>query len=84
MKFQRAFARKLGVNVTPDEARLMGMEVFAAMSGMSEAELSKGLSRVKKEMSKIKGYSIRTVVNRFTSWPLELSPLPQRCMELQF
>jgi hypothetical protein len=67
MKFQRAFARKLGVNVTPDEARLMGMEVFAAMSGMSEAELSKGLSRVQKEMSKIKGYPIRTEV----TWNLE-------------
>jgi hypothetical protein len=67
MKFQRAFARKLRVNVTPDEARLMGMEVFAAMSGMSEAELSKGLSRVQKEMSKIKGYPIRTEV----TWNLE-------------
>ena len=67
MKFQRALARKLGVNVTPDEARLMGMEVFAAMSGMSEAELGKGLSRVKKEMSKIKGYPIRTEV----TWNLE-------------
>jgi hypothetical protein len=67
MKFQRAFARKLGVNVTPDEARLMGMEVFAAMSGMSEAELSKGLSRVKNEMAKIKGYPIRTEV----TWNLE-------------
>jgi hypothetical protein len=67
MKFQRAFARKLGVNVTPDEARLMGMEVFAAMSGISQAELGKGLSRVKKEMSKIKGYPIRTEV----TWNLE-------------
>ena len=67
MKFQRAFARKLGVNVTPDEARLMGMEVFASMSGMSRAELSKGLSRVQKEMSKIKGYPIRTEV----TWNLE-------------
>jgi hypothetical protein len=67
IKFQRAFARKLGVNFTPDEARLMGMEVFAAMSGMSEAELSKGLSRVQKEMSKIKGYPIRTEV----TWNLE-------------
>ena len=67
MKFQRAFARKLGVNVTPDEARLMGMEVFAAMSGTSEADLSKGLSRVQKEMSKIKGYPIRTEV----TWNLE-------------
>jgi len=67
VKFQRAFSRRLGVDVTPDESRLMGMEVFAAMSGMSEAELSKGLSRVKKEMSKIKGYPIRTEV----TWNLE-------------
>ena len=67
MKFQRAFARKLGVDVTPDEARLMGMEVFTVMSGMSEAELSKGLSRVQREMSKIKGYPIRTEV----IWNLE-------------
>ena len=68
MEFQRAFARKLGVNVTTsDAARLMGMEVFAAMSGMSETELSKGLSRVKKEMAKIKGYPIRTEV----TWNLE-------------
>jgi hypothetical protein len=74
MKFQRAFARKLRVNVTPDEARLMGMEVFAAMSGMSEAELSKGLSRVQKEMSKIKGYPIRTEV----TWNLEPAGDPFR------
>jgi hypothetical protein len=67
ISFPCAFARKLGVNVTPDDARLMGMEVFAAMSGMSEAELSKGLSRVKKEMAKIKGYTIRTEV----TWNLE-------------
>ena len=67
VKFQRAFSRRLGVDVTPDESRLMGMELFAAMSGMSEAELSKGLSRVKKEMSKIKGYPIRTEV----TWNLE-------------
>jgi hypothetical protein len=39
MRLQHAFARKLGVNVTPDEARLLGMEVFAAMSGMFKVEL---------------------------------------------
>ena len=65
--FQKALVRKLGLQVSPEEARQMGIETFAAMSGASMQEMEKGLARLKEEMSKVKGYPIRSVVN----WSME-------------
>jgi len=66
-EFQKAYARKLGVSLSLEEARQMGMEAFGAMSGAPQEEMEKGLKRVGEEMSKIKGYPIRSVV----SWEAE-------------
>ncbi|MBI5198534.1 MAG: hypothetical protein HZA09_00755, partial [Nitrospirae bacterium] len=66
-KFELALLKKLGGDISQEEAKQMGLAVFASMSGASETEIKKGLSRVKNEMSKIKGYPIRTIV----TWTLE-------------
>jgi hypothetical protein len=65
--FHKAYAQKLGLSVSPEEARQMGMETFAAMSGASHQEIERGLAQVKEEMGKVKGYPIRSVVN----WSME-------------
>lgn len=66
-EFQKAYAHKLGLSISPDEAKQLGMEALGSMSGAPPEEIQKGLMRVKEEMSKIKGYPIRSVV----SWNLE-------------
>ncbi len=66
-EFHKAYARKLGVSLSPEEAKQLGMEAFGAMSGASPEEVEKGLNRVREEMSKVKGYPIRSVV----SWEVE-------------
>ncbi len=65
--FHKAYAQKLGIQMSPEEAKQMGIEAFAAMSGASKEEIEKGFMRVREEMAKIKGYPIRTVVN----WSVE-------------
>lgn len=65
--FHKAYAQKLGVSLSPEEAKQMGMSAFAAVSGAPQDEIEKGLIRMKSEMSKIKGYPIRSVV----SWTTE-------------
>jgi hypothetical protein len=66
-EFHKAYARKLGLTLSPEESKQLGMSAFAAASGAPPEEIEKGLLRVKEEMSKIKGYPIRSVVN----WMLE-------------
>lgn len=65
--FQKAYAQKLGLQISPEEAKQLGIETFAAMSGASQQEIEKGFAKVREEMAKIKGYPIRTVVN----WSVE-------------
>lgn len=65
--FHKAYAQKLGIQMSPEEAKQMGIETFAAMSGASQEEIEKGFTKVREEMAKIKGYPIRTVVN----WSVE-------------
>ncbi len=65
--FSQAYMKKLGINVSPDEMQQFGMGAFAMASGASDEELAKGFEKFKKEMAKVKGYAIRTVVN----WSVE-------------
>jgi hypothetical protein len=60
--FHQAYAKKLGVSVSPEEAKQMGMAALAGASGAPPEEIEKGFARMKNEMSKIKGYAIRSVV----------------------
>ena len=65
--FHKAYAQKLGLQISPEEAKQLGIETFAGMSGASKQEIEKGFVKVREEMGKIKGYPIRTVVN----WSVE-------------
>ena len=67
LSFSKALAQKMGLQVSPEEAKKMGFETFAAMSGASPAEIEKGFMRLQEEMTKVKGYPIRSVVN----WSME-------------
>jgi len=61
--FNKAYVQKLGIRISPQEAKQMGIDAFASMSGASQKEIEKGFAKLQNEMSKIKGYPIRTVVN---------------------
>lgn len=61
-EFHKAYARKLGITLSAEEGKRMGTAAFAAISGAPADEIEKGFGRVKNEMSKIKGYPIRTIV----------------------
>jgi hypothetical protein len=61
MVFTKAYMKKIGLKMKPEEMKQFGMSMLA-MSGASEKELEKGFANFKKEMAKVKGYSIRTVV----------------------
>lgn len=67
MAFSKAYMKKIGMNMSPEEMKQFGMGVFSMMNGASENEMAKGFAGLKKEMSKVKGYPIRTVV----SWRVE-------------
>ncbi|MFY9397981.1 MAG: hypothetical protein WAR22_06430 [Desulfomonilia bacterium] len=61
--FSKALLQKMGMPFSPDEMNQFGIGVFALMAGAPEDELMKGFSSFKKEMGKVKGYPIRTVVS---------------------
>lgn len=65
--FSKAYMKKIGMDFSPEEMKQFGMGVFAMASGASSADLEKGFKGLKKEMAKVKGYPIRTVVN----WKVE-------------
>ncbi len=65
--FHKAYAQKLGLQISPEEAKQLGIETLAAMSGTSRQEIEKGFAKAREEMAKVKGYPIRTVVN----WSME-------------
>jgi len=66
-EFHKAFAQKLGLGHSPEETKQMGFAALAAVSGAPPEEIEKGFAQMKNEMSKIKGYTIRSVV----SWAME-------------
>jgi hypothetical protein len=65
--FNKALAKKMGMDLSPEEAKKLGMTAMAGLMKGSSEEMQKGMIRVKNEMAKIQGYPIRTVIN----WNLE-------------
>ena len=61
-EFHKAYAQKIGIKISGEEANQMGLAAMASMSGASPEDIEKGMARVKEEMAKIQGYPIRTVV----------------------
>lgn len=67
MVYNKALAKKMGLDISLDEANKMGLAALGGLMKASSEEMKKGLSRVKNEMSKIQGYPIRTTIR----WDLE-------------
>lgn len=65
--FYKAYAQKVGITYSPREGKQFGIEALATMTGASPKELEKEFAKFRKEMSKVKGYPIRSTV----SWSLE-------------
>jgi len=61
--FTKAYLKKIGMAATPSELKLFGLEAFAALRGVPAKDMEKEFARFKTEMSKLKGYPIRTVIN---------------------
>jgi hypothetical protein len=65
--YNKALAKKMGMDLSPEEAKKMGLTALGGLMKASSEEMQKGLIRVKNEMAKIQGYPIRTTIN----WNLE-------------
>jgi hypothetical protein len=65
--YNKALAKKMGMDLSPDEAKKMGMAAMGGLMKASSEEMQKGMIRVKNEMAKIQGYPIRTIIN----WNME-------------
>lgn len=68
--FHKAYAQKLGIALSPEEGKQLGMAAVEGLLGASREEMEKGWGKVKSEMAKVKGFPIRTVVN----WSMEGDP----------
>lgn len=69
MEFSKAYMRRLGLDVSPEDARKFGMTAVASQFGEDEQAMSKGLKELQEKMSKIKGYPIITALK----WEVETS-----------
>jgi hypothetical protein len=65
MSFEKAYMKKLGVNVSPEEAQKFGLAAIAAGMGASEDQLKPKLAALQKETAKMKGTPIVTEVKWF-------------------
>ena len=63
LAFSTAYLKKMGINISPEEMKQFGMGGFMSMSGTPEAAMEGEFQGFKKEMAKVKGYPIRTIVN---------------------
>jgi hypothetical protein len=73
--FWKAYMKKVGLNFSPGEMKLFGMEALSA-SGASQKEMEREFAKFRSEMAKIKGYPIRTIVDWKTSG--EASPQAEK------
>ncbi len=60
--YTKAYLRKIGMEMSPEEARRYGMATFAGLTGLGEQEQERALARLRAEMSKVRGYAIVTQV----------------------
>ncbi|HNY64820.1 MAG TPA: hypothetical protein PKM41_05240 [Deltaproteobacteria bacterium] len=74
MAFTKAYLKKIGLELSGQEMKQFGLDMFSTMSGASKAEMEKQFKSFKKEMAKLKGYPIRTVV----SWAVEGDQTPEK------
>lgn len=69
-KFNRAYLKKLGLDVSPDDQERFGMRTAAMLLAAAGPELEKAMTKLTKGMSKIDGYAIVTE----TEWQTPAMP----------
>jgi hypothetical protein len=62
LEFTKAWLKKIGWDMTDQEARKLGLAMVGAMIGGDEESFKKGAKEVAEKMAKIKGYPIGTGV----------------------
>lgn len=67
LEFANAYMKKLGLSVSPEDARKFGMTAVAGMFGDDEQAVKKKLKELQEKMAKIKGYPIVTALK----WEIE-------------
>lgn len=67
LEFAKAYTKKLGLSVSPEEARKFGMTAVAGMFGDDEQAVQKKLKELQEKLEKIKGYPIVTALR----WEIE-------------
>jgi hypothetical protein len=67
LEFANAYMKKLGLSVSPEDARKFGMTAVAGMFGDDEQAVKKKLKELQEKMAKIKGYPIATALK----WEVE-------------
>jgi hypothetical protein len=68
-EFMQAWLKKIGWDMTDQEARKMGLAMVGAMIGGDEESFKKGVQEVAEKMAKIKGYPIGTGVKWMVKAP---------------
>jgi len=69
MEYSKAYMKKLGLEVSPEDARKLGMTAMAGQFGEDAQAMRKRLKELQDKMSKIKGYPSITTVK----WEVETS-----------
>jgi hypothetical protein len=61
-EFNRSYAKKLGVELTPDETNRLGAGMLTSMYGLDPKETAGKMEEIGQEMAKVEGYPIVTEV----------------------
>jgi hypothetical protein len=68
LEFAKAYMKKLGISVSPEEAKKFGMTAVAGQFGDDEPAVRKKLKELQDKMEKIKGFPIVTALK----WEVEV------------
>lgn len=60
MEFNQAYLKKLGIEMSPQEAQKFGLGMMSGFLGADEKATEENMKKLTKELSKIKGYTIAT------------------------
>ncbi len=62
MEFNRAYLKKLGIDISSEDSQKLGLSVAAGLFGGDNKSMEKNLKELKEQMAKVKGFSIANSV----------------------
>jgi len=62
MEYNQAYLKKLGLEMSPQEAQKFGLGMMSGFLGTDEKATEENMKKISKEVSKIKGYNIATYI----------------------